>query len=361
MTQAVTIQSIAGQKSIHAIIELDMSSYCIALREYVSVIRLIERQRQELDLVSIKSILVQSNESTLRDFERSRSEIYDRVQREKNALSHLVRGLAGDMHAVELIELLKSQLAVGNEAERILAAQLMQEKPLVFECLESGFVELLKNSMDAIIELGTETGLRKDMHLMMNVQLDLLSDSRVAISIKDNGGGFSEKYLSQFSSFIEEKKYLYEMHATHKNTSSFYFGGRGRGIGLVCGKLLDGVAVTPNRNVRLYHPASCQKNSISIINVERGAEIKLISSTTPAKKYDGLFSRSDKGLFECLSSKALPFHRGECLLDQEGSSLPSSSAGSSLHQHSLFSPRLPAPLNPAALKEVDLALYSMHM
>jgi hypothetical protein len=120
---------------------------------------------------------------------------------------------------------------------------------------------------------------------------------------------------------------------------------------------LDGVAVTPNRNVRIYHPASCQNSAISIKNVDGGAMITLISSTTPAKQHDDLFNRFDSEDAENVSDHDRPVDRGEYLTDQE---CPSSSSNSStLQQHNLFFGKRPVtPLNLAALEEVNAAMSS---
>lgn len=355
MPHAIKMHLIAEEKPIQVMLELDMSSYCIALREYVAVKRQIENERQTLDLVSTKAILKQEHTPRLESYEQAMSEIYDRVQKEKNVLSALVRGIAGEMHGVTLIELLKSRLAVGDEAEKILAARLeLSDKPLVFECLESDFVELLKNSMDAIIDTGVESGLRQDMHLKMHLHLELLPDSLVTISIRDNGSGFSVDYLEQFSAYIKEKKYLNNVYITQKNNSSFYFGGRGRGIGGICGKLLDGVGINSNHTVRIYHPDSCRNSMISIKNVGRGAELTMKSSTAPTKKHVGYLGFFQDSVIE----QVTPLFRGESLVLHGTPSTASASSEStpSCKQPQFFSRPSILPLNPADLIEVDATL-----
>lgn len=356
MPHAIKMDLIENEKSVQVMLKLDMSAYCIALREYVAARRQIELDRQSLDLVSTKAILSEENKLKLDSFEQAIRPIYENVQKEKNVLSALVSRLAGEMHGATLIELLKSRLAIGNCAERALAVQLeFPDKPLIFECLESDFVELLKNSMDAIIDKAIESGLRQDMHLMMHLHLEVLSNDLVIVSIRDNGAGFSSQYLEQFSSYIEEKKYLNSVYTTHKNNSSFYFGGRGRGIAGICGKLLDGVAIKSNRNVKVYHSDSCTKSNIWIKNVDGGAELVLICSATPPKKHqDFLFFCQNEAL-ETLPVQAHPVRRGESLVVHETSSSSSSSSSSdytSLREHSVFSHReLIKPLNPAVLME----------
>lgn len=358
MLHAVNIkpQTRTGRNPIHVMIELDMSSYCVVLREYIAIIRHIEAERRKMDLVSTNSILQQENEPRLKDLDQFRSEIFDRVLKEKMLLSSSVRGIAGEMHWTVITQLFKSQLVAGNESEKALAAQLeLPEKPLVFECLESSFVEILKNSMDANIDLGTESGLYQDMKLMMNIYLELLPDSLVAITFKDNCGGFSNKYLSQFRAFIEEKQYLLGPHSTDKNTSSFYFGGRGRGIGMMCATLLDGFAITPTCNTRVYHPISCRSSVISIKNEDRGALIRLITSTAPVKKHMDMLDRDDSEITVSVSDQDNPVSRGEYLVERE--SLSSSSKCSTLRQQSFFPARRPvAPLNLAALEEAYATL-----
>lgn len=340
---------------IHINMSIDMSAYCIALREYVAASQHAGDVLQQLDY-SIEAIMHEVNEPILQQFDKRKREIYDQVLVEKRKLQEMVRGFPGAMQGSALIASLKAKLALADPQEQALAKQLdTTEKPLVFECVESCFVEILKNSMDAIIDKGVRTGLRVNMELKLNVQVELLPDAFVAMTFRDNGTGFPDEFLSQFQSFIKDKKYLSDVHATHKNTSSFYFGGRGRGMGMICAKLLDGIEIGPTIHTPLYEPSACAKNRIFVSNENGGAMIKLMSSIHPVKRMIDLLSPDEELTDDAKSTMGRSLCTSDALYSP-GASM-ASPMNTPLHQQGIFSvSRRPVmQLNVAALQAANFS------
>jgi hypothetical protein len=152
--------------------------------------------------------------------------------------------------------------------------------PLVFECLDNSFVELIKNSIDAMVGLYLADN-DIDKTLEMTVQLSV-QDEDVEVRITDNAGGFSETYLGNFAGYLESKQYKYALGKDHKQQGEYYFGGRNRGIPILCNLLLDGEQLLGHGNSKPYYSVPARSTFINIENnpATQGAEIALKSPLT---------------------------------------------------------------------------------
>lgn len=156
-----------------------------------------------------------------------------------------------------------------------------QSPPLAIETLDKYFIELLKNSMDAIIHQYL-----KDASKSPLLEMDIVwtvEKGNLSITLTDNGEGFPESYLIEFNKKILTEKYKLPPGPSLSQKHNYYFGGQGLGLSMTCDYILDGAvrkgACPP------VHEYTVKKSSTSIylLNdpLSHGAKIILTSPLKP--------------------------------------------------------------------------------
>ncbi len=157
-------------------------------------------------------------------------------------------------------------------AKNFLKALQAGNEPLAIYAMRNYFVELLKNSMDSMIESYFKDKSDKT-HLVMNVALQIMG-KHVAITVSDNAGGFPPEYIEHFSQRSQGQKKLWDSRK-HKN-KKYFFGGCGFGL-----ESLYELLSTGSVGNKESQPTATDRGSMLISSDEIGAKIVVTSLLQP--------------------------------------------------------------------------------
>ena len=126
-------------------------------------------------------------------------------------------------------------------------------KPAAYEALEDSFVELLKNSVDAMIHAHVnDHALPRVLNATMRVDFDESKQDTVSVRCIDNGTGFPPDFLAQVSTLEARNEYRKSV-KSHKMVEAgdredipLYFGGRGKGLSMLIRKIDVGTHNEPD-------------------------------------------------------------------------------------------------------------------
>lgn len=244
----------------------------IDLKKYSSLSA--EWEKNQQDLIKLKEDELNNQQDIIR-----KKEVLTNI---KNTLQH-----NRNMSELELAILWKNIKEILLESETKLYKNYYNNKelPLVIDCLEDSFGELLKNSIDAFLKKILEKK-STDTLLKIYVALKAEGDNLFATYV-DNGGGFSEEYLNQIRNDIHNKTYK-EPYNSEKLQKPYYLGGAGKGIIFLLNRLLEGISlITPEYNMKHYKNVA-GNTSIEFSNdVEtKGAKIILSSPIKPFERIE---------------------------------------------------------------------------
>jgi hypothetical protein len=207
-------------------------------------------------------------------------------QQERHEFELELMGLQGASHWGVIKKMLSEQCCLESPIEKELYAALTKAEaheptgPLAVESLDHSFVELLKNSIDAmrkqyLANVGDRT------MLVMDVAF-ILEGVNIAVTITDNAGGFTDFYIKEFSANIQSKAYKYKTQVKEKrHYDEFSLGGAGRGMNILCNFIIDGEQLLEPGVSRKYYYDTEGLTDMHIHNYEKGAQIKLVSPITP--------------------------------------------------------------------------------
>lgn len=178
-----------------------------------------------------------------------------------------------------------------NPQEKALAETLAdvtntKPGPHAIMSLNNSFIELLKNSIDALLYQYL-SGANDEMVLQMHIELEV-SGANLTIRLTDNAGGFPPEYISSFASNIARRAYKHTPFTSDKRKeSSYYLGGKGIALGQLYSMLLDGEAWNGALLPHKFHSIAEGVTSISIANdpVLKGAQIVLMSPLAPLPRF----------------------------------------------------------------------------
>lgn len=159
--------------------------------------------------------------------------------------------------------------------------------PHTLQVLSRCFIELFKNSVDAITENYDEA---QSENTLLEVEIDcIITDANITVIVKDNAGGFPDEYLQNIHTALAKKTYASKTHS-HKTHNELSFGGGGIGLAQLCGLFLDGVLINgqtdqPLKEYEIPEGTTVLQISNSFREGIRGAEISL---TSPIAPYDNL-------------------------------------------------------------------------
>lgn len=154
-----------------------------------------------------------------------------------------------------------------SSAEKLRKALSMETRPLAIQGMRNYFIELLKNSMDALVE-NYFIGKHESTALQMNVAVQIL-DEKIVVNVSDNAGGFSAEYKEHFSQQLLGEKKLWSSRK-HKD-KKYFFGGYGFGLSL----LNEFVSRAADDG------GSINKEAMLLENSDIGAEIIITSLLEP--------------------------------------------------------------------------------
>jgi len=156
-----------------------------------------------------------------------------------------------------------------------------QYPPLAIGTLDKYFIELLKNSMDAIIDQYLKDARKKpllEMEIVWTIEKGNLN-----ITLTDNGEGFTESYLHDFNEKILTETYKLPASPSLSKKHDYYFGGRGLGLSMTCDYILDGAVRKGECPPVSEYNVTKGSTSICLLNdpSSHGAKIILSSPLNP--------------------------------------------------------------------------------
>lgn len=260
-----------------------------------------------------KEHVAQLKEANITDeFEATKNELNEITatfsKLRNDCCDHLTH-FSGDMVWVDIKGLLKTQCCLTDPIEKELYSSLSQNRedgsvPLVIECLNKSFIELLKNSIDAILVRYAKDNSTTTL-LQMEISLSVV-DKMISVVIKDNAGGFSEDYLANFSKIT-----CLQPNNRAKTTQSkldfddYCFGGHGLGHIELAKFILQGELLLGKSEYRTAYIVKEGATEFRICNnaETKGAEITLrtpmapfpcfVASTLTAHRSSGFFVLKD--------------------------------------------------------------------
>lgn len=147
------------------------------------------------------------------------------------AWNDLKRGLISQWHALGAI---KGPKQASYEKLAVALEQKVDDEPLCIQVLDRTFIELVKNSIDALI---THRVVLHEFHGIDTVEIKVLcelEDDEMIVKISDDAGGFLESYIEKFNRRAHDPAYRLIDHKsdTIKNgpDKKFYCGGNGFGL-----------------------------------------------------------------------------------------------------------------------------------
>ena len=228
-------------------------------------------------------------------------------------LSKLTSGLRGDLHWVQIKKLLQAQCDPETLVEKQLAAVLHDiytNKPYVIYTLDSQFIELLKNSIDAMVKQFL-SGHSDVTELKMTINLEM-DDTNLSIIVTDNAGGFAADYLTEFKAMVGAGNFRYGARVSEKRDDDYYFGGRGIGLRQICsmhmaGELFYKGMVIKTHVIPASFPPVVLLRNVSTMGVF-GAQLVLRSPMVPLVQVSLASRESDE---ECCTLLSSPSGAGE--------------------------------------------------
>lgn len=225
--------------------------------------------------------------------EPANQELFTTFKQLRTLIGENLTGVGGALHWPAIKALwAKSAQERGFD---FLNANYQESVPLAIETLDRFFIELLKNSIDAILKNYLDNQ-KSATRLEMSIELDLNDAEAISVVIKDNSGGFPNHYIQNFPAYIANHHYKKSSLSGADNANTFtsskgniehyYFGGAGKGLAIILNLLLTGHLLEgPNQLKALYDVAE-NATAVSIENCTRGdkvvgAQLKFTSPVLP--------------------------------------------------------------------------------
>ena len=266
-----------GSAPLSVKLSLDLGAYCEAYQSWCS--SQAEYTTAGLDMITRSP----SSEDCMAAFNKFV------FQTERDGLMSEVTGANGAVHWKKIKALLNEQCKayLSTQAQLSLSLTRPDEEeptvPLAIECLDEGFVELLKNSIDAMLKQW-QAHTAVNMLLEMDIVLTIEDEKTMVVTIIDNAGGFSDSYLGAFEPYIKTKAYKSEIGADEKQQfCGFLLGGEGKGMARICNYIKDGEILERLGISRPVYLVPQGSTDIFIANnhLKRGAQITLTSPLSP--------------------------------------------------------------------------------
>lgn len=173
---------------------------------------------------------------------------------------------------------------------------LRANKPAAYEALEDSFVELLKNSVDAMIHAHVNNrALPRVLTATMCVHLDESKPDTVSVTCIDNGTGFPPDFLAQVSTrelrndYRKDTKSHKMVLAEEREDIPLYLGGRGKGLSMLIRKIDVGTHNEPDHKfAKKSYKADVSRivfsNQVDSSGLVTGAVIMIETSKRPVLK-----------------------------------------------------------------------------
>ena len=163
----------------------------------------------------------------------------DAYRLERNALLESLAPLTGGSFS-EVYDLAKSHPSHAATKKYCYKAP----NPAAFKALENSFVELLKNSIDVVLQAHVNCPVIPPvLNATMCVYVDESDPKNVSVRCVDNGPGFPQDFLNKMSTTDARKAHNHVV-SSNKATEAgarvdipLYFGGRGKGLSMLIGKI----------------------------------------------------------------------------------------------------------------------------
>ena len=288
---------IPGSNVLSAKLTFDLGPYCQScadLRKHRNVLH--EAVRSDRTPTQIKQA-----ESSLAQAQAAHFEERQKIAVQLNSSD--VRIGQGFYLWPKIKRIIASQCDLSDPVQKELASQLENSAPSTpaFHgsiCLEEGFIELFKNSVDAFIKQYMEHGSSTTI-LEANISF-VINPNEIEIHYCDNAGGISLNVEQAFASNIANKEFRQLTWESEKNQDPddpkkyynsddhdrYYFGGAGMGMAVLANLLLDGNRFDERCTIKAYEGTE-GKTSLSMTNNQQnnGIQIIIASPIQPFNPY----------------------------------------------------------------------------
>lgn len=262
-------------------LSIDMKEYCRTCKD------LIDMRAEGMIIQAPLSDLTDLENSIPEEFEARMSAAEEAFKAERTQMQAHAAGYQGETYWIKIKKLLSQNFNEENPSERFMKEALLDtfgeksnDSPHVLNALNTSFVELLKNSMDAFIRNYLINPEQAPDKLMMEIHLDC-SEESVQFRFKDNGCGFPQTHLDEFEDYIQSKSYREPRAPSEKyGETAYYFGGAGKGLRILYSFLLDGVTLGLPKHREQEYDIPEGSTRVSIFN-DQGAGIELMSPVKP--------------------------------------------------------------------------------
>lgn len=267
-----------GKERLTVVLKMDFKDYCEAyqaLLKNCEALRLIEKRNPAVPGTVTESEIIAKVEHkvALSSFRALR--VF--------WVGQLI-GLIGEMQWERVKKELAKQCDPSNPQEAELNAFLITgggKVPLVLESLSANFKELLTNSIDARLLQYLKAGGKTSLEMIVTLKLEA---GKLIIVIKDNAGGFSDKFLEAFPRDSRTRDYSrWSFSEAKREFEDYCFGGRGLGMQRLADFLLfGGVKERASSDVlRVQYDIPAGSTDFLVRNCAGGAEITLSSPLKP--------------------------------------------------------------------------------
>lgn len=278
-TPEFIIQPLVDQDGPAARISLEMKEYLEALKAY-----------QKSKASSDKAAQLEISSKSIRELH-------------SNLSSNLMGVLGQDLWDKTKEKMIAS--AVARKEQRAISAMEGTKEgrlPLALEAMAESCVEIIKNSMDALIYQYLRKPDSAPTTMTLDFELTCPAGTELAqLSITDNGGGFPESYLAKQAERKTKEGIMTRYSSDKTSSESYFFGGRGLGLRLFFGKVLFGQNIHSHLKAEQIYDFSVNPTTdIRLSNVVKdgatGACITIVSPIVPIPKLSRDFSPSSFSL-----------------------------------------------------------------
>ena len=171
---------------------------------------------------------------------------WDDYQQERSQLEQLLSGYAGPQYWENIKKLLIAQCDGKDPSQQKLTAWLAPKGddemvPLVIQGMDYAFIEILKNSIDAVIKQYLDLAGDGLLEMLFELTID---DKVIVFSIRDNAGGFSDIQIDKFNESIQQNTYQFTVGSQYKEgAANFYLGKQHLGLAQLCKLIKAGVTL----------------------------------------------------------------------------------------------------------------------
>lgn len=213
----------------------------------------------------------------------------DKFNKIRTEFVRCLKGANGNQHWYEVKRLLSTRCDCTNPIENRLHRFLTDANgesgnfPLAIEVLNLRFIELLKNSLDAILTNYLHNYFTNDVNTKLDMRVSFhVTDKNLSVVITDNAGGFPADFLTNFNQSGYNRDFCKISSHEKYRLREYTFGGAGKGLEVLINYVTKGILVNRISAKRIF---SVKKDdtAVKIQNTSdgKGAEITIMTPFDP--------------------------------------------------------------------------------